>query len=353
MIRRIVLAAALVLAAGGAIAWFGARWYAGPLVSVAEVRRGPAVEAVYATANVEPVSWARIGPLETGRLVGLDAHEGDRVAAGDVLGRQDDREERARLEELRARERWLRAELERASALARRGVLSDQAEQRARSELDQVLAGIVAAQQRIERLTLRSPIEGVVMRRDRELGEVVRPGDTVFTVGQISPLWAVADVDEQDIPLIRVGQTALIRADAFPGRVLEGRVAEITPLGDPIRQSYRVRIGLPEDTPLLVGMTVEVNIVIRRDDNALLIPYAALVDGPQGDAVGARTGAHVFVVETETAHRRSVRIGVIGDLSVEILDGLSEGDRVIVAPPAGLADGDPVRPVPAPAAAGA
>ncbi len=335
MRRPVLLVTTLVLAVGAAAGWYGLRWFGGPRVTVAEVRRGPAVEAVYATANVEPVHWARVGPLETGRIMSLDVQEGQRVAAGDVLARQDTREEQARVAELEARERWLRSELERAVALARRGVASDQAQQRAQSELEQVHAGIAAAQQRLNRFVLHAPIDGVVLRRDREPGEVVRPGDTVFTIGQPSPLWAVADVDEQDIPLVVAGQTALIRADAFPGQVLEGRVAELTPLGDPVRQSYRVRIALPEDTPLRVGMTVETNIVVRRDDDAVLIPFAALVQGAGG--------SHVFVVEDGAARRRAVETGVIGDLTVEVRSGVAPGERVIVGPPATLADGTAVQ----------
>ena len=86
-------------------------------------------------------------------------------------------------------------------------------------------------------------------------------------------------MDEEDIPLVTVGQPVLIKADAFPGRILDGTVAEITPKGDPVNKSYRVRIGLPPDTPLMIGMTVESNIVVRREDAALLVPQAASRDG--------------------------------------------------------------------------
>ena len=78
-----------------------------------------------------------------------------------------------------------------------------------------------------------------------------------------------AEVDEEDIARCRPGQQAVIKADAFPGRVLKGQVNEITPLGDPLNKSYRVRVALPDDTPLHLGMTTELNIIVSEQPNAL------------------------------------------------------------------------------------
>ena len=72
------------------------------------------------------------------------------------------------------------------------------------------------------------------------------------------------EIDEEDIPLVSPGQQVLIGADAFPDRVFEGRVQEITPKGDPIARSFRVRIALSGDTPLRTGMTADCNILIDR-----------------------------------------------------------------------------------------
>jgi RND family efflux transporter MFP subunit len=178
---------------------------------------------------------------------------------------------------------------------------------------------------------LRSPMDGTVLRRDGEVGETARPEDVLFWIGRDSPLRIEAEVDEEDIPLVTVGQPALIKADAFSGRILDGKVADITPKGDPVNKSYRVRIGLPPETPLMIGMTVESNIVVRREDAALLVPQGAL------------SGGHVFVLVEGRAVRRAVVMGVVGQGVVEIRDGLAEGDTVVIDPPAALNDGSPVR----------
>ena len=306
--------------------------YGVPAVATATVGRGPAVEAVYASGTVEPVSWAKVQPLGTGRIASVEAFEGDAVKTGQILMRLDDRELRALVAQLEAELRFLRSELERVSELARRGVTTTQVEERARSQLDQTAATLNAARQRVEDHVLRSPMDGTVLRRDGEAGETARPEDVLFWIGRDSPLRIEAEVDEEDIPLVAVGQPALIKADAFSGRILDGKVADITPKGDPVNKSYRVRIGLPPETPLMIGMTVETNIVVRREDAALLVPQSALSAG------------HLFVVRDGRAERRPVVMGVVGQGVVEIREGLAEGETVVLDPPPGLADGSSVRP---------
>jgi len=271
--------ALLVLAAAVAGGLYALGWRPPPAVAVAAVTRGVAVHAVYATGQVEPVSWAKVSPLVKGRLVETCFCEGDLVRIGGRLARLDDREAEAALNEQLAREQFLRDEVARQATLLERRVTSVQNYERAVSEQTQAKAAVAAARQRLENLTLRSPIDGVVLRRDGEIGEIVEAGQVLFWVGQPRPLQIEAEVDEEDIPLVRAGQKALLRSDAFPERVLEGEVRAITPKGDPINKSYRIHIDLPDDTPLLIGMTVECNIIVRESPDAALMPSAALQDG--------------------------------------------------------------------------
>ncbi|WP_029010358.1 efflux RND transporter periplasmic adaptor subunit [Azospirillum halopraeferens] len=323
----ILLAAA---AAGGTALWWSAL---PPVVRLAGVERGPAVEAVYATGTVEPVHWARVESLVSARIEEVLVRDGEAVRRGQLLARLDDAEAQAHLRELEARARFLQSEVDRQQELSRRGVASAAAYERAVSELAQVRAAIGAQREALARYELVAPIDGVVLRRDAEIGDIVRTAASrvLFTVGRTVPLWAVVEVDEEDMPRVRTGLTALIKADAFPGRALDGRVGEFTPMGDPVNKSYRVRIALPDDTPLLIGMTVEANIITRRADDALLVPEGAVAAG------------RVFVIEDGVARARSVEVGVVGNGRAEIRAGLSGDERVVAAPPAGLADGMPVR----------
>ena len=105
-------------------------------------------------------------------------------------------------------------------------------------------------------MALTTPADGQVIRRDGEVGDFIPSNQPVFYLAKSgSPLRISADVDEEDIPLVKAGDKVLIKADAFPDRIFDGQVSDVTPKGDPIARSYRVRIALPSDTALKIGMT--------------------------------------------------------------------------------------------------
>jgi RND family efflux transporter MFP subunit len=327
MRRRLILLLAVILVCVAGWVW----WIRPPAVAIAMATTGPALRAVYATGSVEPRHWARVGPALRGRIIEVLAEEGQRVSEGQPLARLDDREARHRVEEAQARAVFAEEELARIRALVAREVASRAALDRAEAEARAARAAADAALRRLEDYVVRAPADGVILRRDAEVGEVVDTTATLFWVGEPRPLRVTAEVDEEDIAQVREGQEVLLRADAFPDRVLTGTVAQITPKGDATRKAYRVRINLPEDTPLMIGMTVEASIVLRRTDDAVLVPPAAVRDG------------RVFVVQRERVQSRPVETGVQGARAVEILRGLARGEVVVLDPPAGLASGQAVR----------
>ncbi|WEX73968.1 efflux RND transporter periplasmic adaptor subunit [Sinorhizobium numidicum] len=320
--RWIVGTLGLAVVAGSA-AWYIWR---PTTVSVIAPWRGDAAEIVYASGTVEPRTWAKVAPVVRDRIAEQCDCEGSRVARGDVLARLDDSEARASLGELEARLALAQEEFRRLSVLAERNVTSQQAVDRARTDLLQIEALVAGQKARLETYVLRAPSPGVVLRQDGEVGEVAELGTVLFWVGEPRPLLVVAEVNEEDIPRVEVGQRALLRADAFPGEELDAVVDSITPKGDSVTKTYRVRLRLPDDTPLRIGMSTDVNIVTRVSKNALLISSVAI------------EGNEVFVVEGGTARRREIRIGIRGANGVEVLAGIDENAR-IVSPYPPLADG--------------
>jgi RND family efflux transporter MFP subunit len=308
-------------------------WRLGRPVEVTTVApvRGTAVEIVYATGAVEPVRWAKVASLIRDRIVDLCHCEGKTVAKGDVLVRLDDREPKAQLQELKAREEFAKREMARVTDLLGRGVATTQAFERLSADLRQIQALISLQLEKISEYTIASPMDGVVLRRDGEIGEIAEPGQVLFRVGVPKPLQVVAEVNEEDIPRVAVSQAVLLRTDAFAGRRLDGKVNEITPMGDAVARTYRIRIALPDDTPLHVGMSVEANIVTREKTNALLIPADAVI------------GSTVVVVESGRVHLRQIEIGIRATRSVEVLSGLGDNERIASPAPTSLADGSRVR----------
>lgn len=325
---RLLLLVAIV--AGAALGWRA--WQLRPLtVEVAVAIQGPAIEAVYATGTVEPLHWAAVAPAVKARLRQVLVDDGDRVVAGQTLADLDATVATAQLAEAEARARFALEEAQRLEWLIERSATARREADRARSEARALEAAAEALRRRVDDYELRAPIAGVVLRRDGEPGEMVDTTDTVFWIGDPKPLRITAEVDEEDIPRVRPGQRAMLRADAYPDRVIEGRLSSITPKGDPVQKTYRVRIELPDDAPLLIGMTVEANIIVREAEEAVLVPTTAL----RGDAV--------LVLADGQVERRAVEVGVIGPELAEIRSSLAPGELVIVAPPAALEPGRKVR----------
>lgn len=324
----------MVLAALAVGGWAGVRYLTRPAVTLVAPETGPAVRAVYATGNVEAVYWARVTPLVKGRIDKILVEENQEVTPDQPLAQLDESEARAEVKELQAQAAYLKGEVERTRNLLAKGAGTTKAYEYAVSEYQKVHAAIAAAQARRDYYVLRAPLAGRVLRHDGEPGEVVDTEDVVFWIGRPRPLRITADVDEEDIPLVRIGQEVLIKADAFPGRVLPGTVAEITPKGDPVNKSYRVRVALPDDTPLLLGMTTELNIVVERHAAARLVPETA-VDGNR-----------VWVVHDGRAQPVAIEVGIRGNGKAEIVGGRLGDEPVVLHPPVDLKAGARVRVAP-------
>jgi RND family efflux transporter MFP subunit len=326
--RRIALAVAA--AAGiGALGW----WLALPReVQVARPTRGLAVEAVYATGSVEPGVMMALSARVSGRLVERLADEGDLVAKGQLLARLDDGDLRASIEEQSARVDFARRQHGRVSALAQKGFVSNGESERSGAELRAAEAALRRLEAQRDFGRLYAPANGVIIRRDGEAGQYLQAGQALFMLACCAPLRVTADIDEEDINRVKPGQAVLLKADAAPGRVFDGTVSEITPKGDPVNRSYRVRIALDKPGALRTGMTVDVNVVVARRPNALLLPNQAIRD------------SRVWVVAGNRASQRSISAGSRGSLQTEVLAGLDGSESVIVAPDDALAEGQRVRP---------
>lgn len=320
---RIVALALVGGAAAGGWLWLNR----GVPVVLHPVKRGTAAEIIYGTGVVEPLDWAKVIAPVRARIEAHCRCEGKTVTAGDMLARLDEKAPRAELAQLAARRVFLTNEMARQSDLISRGTVSRQTYERAQSELGQVEAQIAAATARLADYTIVAPIDGVVLRADGQVGEIAGTAEPMFWVGKPRPLHIVTDVNEEDIARVSEGQAVMLRNDAYADRTLPATVASITPKGDPARKTFRIYLGLPDETPLRVGMSVEANIIARQTSNVLVVPIEAL------------RGTSVFVRDGDKARLRQVTLGIRGTRAVEITGGLAEGEQVVAPIPAKLADG--------------
>ena len=187
------------------------------------------------------------------------------------------------------------------------------------SEFKELNTRVVAQKERLDALVFRSPMDGMVLRRDGEVGEIVGPTDVLFWVGPPLPTQVVAEINEEEIGKVAVGQKAFLRNDGFAERALPAQVSQITPKGDPTRKTFRVYLRLPDDTPLRIGMTAEANIVTREKTSVLVVPPESIINNA------------VQVVADGRIRRVPVTIGIRGTRFVEVSGNLSNGS-VIVSP---------------------
>lgn len=386
--RWLVLTVAALVALA---AWQGPRLLLGPLTPVDLVARGDLVQSVVASGHVETPFRVEIGAQITGMVADVLVEEGQSVKAGQPLvsiqreelnallvqaqGAVAQAEARMRqlteltlpvakenLAQAQATLRNAQATFSRTSELAAHGNATkaalddaqralDQARAQvnaaqfqvftastggsdfvlAQTERDQAKANLEAARSRLAYATITAPRDGVLIARNVEKGTIVQPGRTLLVLAPSGDTQLVVDVDERNLGLIAVGQSALASADAFPNRRFAATVTYINPGIDITRATVQVKLTVSDPPPYLrQDMTVSVDIETARRNDVL-----ALARHDVRDIATARPW--VMVVRADRAARQEVKLGLRGNTRVEILDGLAAGDLVIP-------DGSPVRP---------
>ena len=313
-----------VVAAAGAAYW----WRDGPVsVDVLQPTRGAAVEAIYATGTVEPTVMLPIAPRVAGRIVALLTDEGRAVRKGEALARLESDDLASTVTELGARARYAHAEYERMQTLVKRGVAAATDLDRTRADAEAAGAALARARAQRDFMVLTAPADGRVIRRDGEVGQFIPVGQPLFYLSCCAPLRVSADVDEEDIPRVHTGMAVVLRADALPNQVVDGHVIEVTPKGDPVARTYRVRIGLATPNELQVGMTVDANLIVAVRERALLVPSTALANGA------------LWLVRGGRLVRQPVTVGITSAARTEVLAGIDDAATFVANPGDALRDG--------------
>ena len=437
--KKIVIAllAVVVIAAIGGFAWWSRR-STSPTVTVEVIRTRDLEAVVSASGKIQPKRFVNISADTSGRVVDLAVNEGDRVSVGQFLMQIDPRTLRTRVESgeaalqanqaaleqarqavetakvqltvaqqnlTRQQELWKqqltpRESLERAEndmRLAQSSLAEREKQVRTQEvRLGQDRAQLASAQFDLSKVRIESPIAGIVTRRNIQEGETAvvgtmnNAGTVLLTVADMSVIQAEVEVDETNIPNVKLGQNAKITIDAIPDRTFKGHVTEIG--NSPIQATgqaatnqqatnFKVVVVLDEDVPdIRPGFTCTADITTATRKGVVAVPIPAvavreLVYDAKGDVVKKPRPANprsaqppaapqelepgqtrketegVFVIRNGTAAFIPVKIGIAGDRYFEVLSGIKAGDEVITGPfnnVRTMNDGDPVRVQPPP-----
>ncbi len=290
-------------------------------VIVAEVRTDQLVDRVEALGTLRANESVTLTAAVTETVTAIGFDDGDRVAAGQVLVEMTSAEEHALLEEARATVGEARRQYQRVKSLANQGTAARSLLDERRRQWETARARLAAIESRLADRLVKAPFAGVVGLRDISLGALVEPGDPITTLDEDSTMKLDFAVPSVYLGSLQAGMAVVARARAYADRPFRGEVRSVDSRVDPVTRSVVVRAVLPNsDRALKPGMLMQVELQMNPRE-ALVIPEEALV--PQG------TRQSVLVVEGSKAMRRDVQIGMRRPGNVEVLDGLTPGERVI------------------------
>jgi RND family efflux transporter MFP subunit len=275
-----------------------------------------------------------------------DLQDGDPVRRGDVLARLRQNEFRDQVSDAEAGLRQAQADYERAAQLYENRSVSKAEYDAAYARYTAGIARRSQAAISLNDATLRSPLDGVILRRTAEVGSLAGPSVPGFTIADTRVVKVVFGVPDVVVAGLRPGGRLAIQAEAMPGVALNGRITRISPSADPSSRVFEVEAALPNpEGRLKVGMLATLRLGDQPRAASLYVPLAAVVR-PAGDS----TGYAVYVVR-DSAGRRSARIKPVrlGEASgnlIAVHEGLQPGERVIVRGATIVADGQPVQVIP-------
>ena len=328
-----------------------------PEVKVEPIARGSVEQIARAEGVIEAVNQVSIGSDIMGRVVEIRVRQGDKVKRGDTLCVVDPRVYKEQVSaaqaSLAAQEATLtklREDYERAKALFEKGLVSKSQLEQAESAFRSAEAQLRAAKAQLSQVRvtyskafITSPVDGEVVAVNMEVGEQVIAGtvnisgSVIMVVADMSNAIVKADVDETEVVQVSPGQEVRVKIDAFPDKTFRGIVETRSgvPTSNALSSSVQQAVTYPVDillleTPkgLLPGMSASCEIITSRADSVLVLPLTA---------VGSSKGQDVtYLYKAGKAIRTPIKLGVTGEGTAEILEGLAEGDTVIVGPASAL-----------------
>ena len=357
---------------------------------LAKVERGNLARSVVATGKIEPLAKVEIKSKASGIVKQIFADYGDRVKQGKILAELDKEELAARVRESRATllaaqaaleaaqatfERnkveaegpdipYLKLDVDRARQLHSEGLIakpvienSEKAYQlglnrqlaavrtvavsraevsRARAQIAQAQASLERAEEDFRNSTLTSPMDGLVLSRDVEVGDAVSSililgseATLVMTLGDVSEVYVKGKVDEADVSKVYFGQPARIVVESLKGNKFEGKVTKISPLGvekDNVT-TFEVKVSIQNPSgELKANMTANAEILLEEKLNVLMIPEVAVIYDKD-----RKPSIEIPDPKAEKGRRKiSAKLGISNGVKTEVLAGLKEGDQVIL-----------------------
>jgi len=325
-------------------------------VRVFKVLRARITEKISYTGTIEAWNKINITPEVGGKIALIHVQAGDRVAKGQLLAELETASIRLQLKQAEAGVAVAEAShadalrnKERMDRLIKENAVSEQQREKVQlafdsavAQLEQARAGLNLARHALDVSIMRAPFSGVIASKNAEVGDVINPmmggfggggAGGVLTLMDYSKIKIAVAVSPEDTGRIRRGQGAVLSVGAFPGREFRGAVSVVNLTADPLTKKFEVEVGIDNpDGTLRPGTFGDLIFELQSHENALVVPQMAILED-----------SYVLVVDGGKAVRRNVRLGIQNTAMIEVLEGLAEGDAVVVEGNFGLEEGAAVQ----------
>ena len=327
----------LLTSCGGEEAGAGKPAMPPPTVEVTTLAPRVLVDVAALTGQLEAEHGVVVRPETDGIIASIDFVEGEPVKKGAVLLTLRDEMQSARVAEARAEMLLAEQVFERESKLQRRDASSQARIEEARAKLATTRAQLDIARLELARTRIRAPFDGTPGDRLVDIGERVDEDDALVEIAAIDRLQVIFTVPETAVALARMGAEIQIRVAAFPGDSFPGKVFYVSPTIDTAARRLALKAWIDNaDSRLKPGMFANVDVEVSKRHGALLVPEAAVVYD--------RNGTYVWrVIEDDVVQKIPIKTGLRQRGEVEVVEGLSPGDRVVSAGTHKVMAGDQVR----------
>lgn len=295
-------------------------------------------DEIAAVGTLKSVDSVVLRPETAGRVAAIRFADGERVKKGELLIELDAATQAAELQQARANLGLAQTNLKRSEELFERKFVAQRSLDEAEAQLKVQEAAVALAEARLGKMRLRAPFDGIVGLRSVSVGDFVKDGQEMVNFEGVRTLKVDFRLPESNLPRLARGQRVEVVSDALPNRSFTATVDAIDPLVDTGGRSLALRAVLANaDGALRPGMFVRVRLLFGSRERVLMVPEQALVTAAQGQAV--------FVVVDGKVKQVPVKLGIRRAGSVEVAEGLRDGDTVVTAGQLKLRDGAAVRPV--------
>jgi membrane fusion protein, multidrug efflux system len=305
-------------------------------VNVSPVSKIAITDSLQLTGYMDAYSEIDIAAEAQGTIVSLNAELGQKKSKGSIIATIDDKLKNLAVQKAKNLKVKLEKDLERSKNLYNGGSLTEQQLDDAQNSYNDAIIQFEQTEKELTNATIKSPISGVITKKQVEVGEYINIGSPIVTIVDISKLKIKLNVSETDVYQLKLGDKAIISTDVYSGVTFEGNISFISSQGDD-SHNYPVEIVIPNNLkhPLKSGTFANVMIKLPTANEALYIPRKSLL--------GSITEAEVYVAENDKAILKKIVVGSGNDKFIRVISGLKDGEKVITTGQINLSDGKAIK----------